>query len=138
VIIVLATLVALGAAAAALLLRRLAQRVPLARDTLAAATRESERTPGELDGIERTVAQALAAGRTTGDELPDLVRAIAAARLLREHGVELEHEPDRARELIDDDLTWRLAQPPADRRRGGTEPLGAPELGRVIDVLERL
>jgi hypothetical protein len=138
VIAVLAALVALGAVAIALLLRRLGPRLPLAGDALVGPARSAERAPGELDGIERTVSQALAAGRTRGDELPDLVRAIAAARLLREHGVELEHEPDRARALIDDDLTWRLAQPPADRRRGGTVPLGAGELGHVIDVLERL
>jgi hypothetical protein len=138
VIAVLVALVALGAVAIALLLRRLGQGVPLASDTLVGRVGPAERTPGELDGIELTVTQALAAGRTTGDELPDLVRAIAAARLLREHGIELEHEPDRARALIDDDLTWRLAQPPAERRRGGTVPLGAAELGHVVDVLERL
>jgi hypothetical protein len=138
VIAFLAVLAALGGLAIVLLLRRLARSVLVADDALAPRVRPPAPAAGELAGIERTVSEALTAGRTTGDELPDLVRAIAAARLLREHGVEIEHEPDRARPLIDDELTWRLARSPAERRRGGTVPLAAAQLGHVIDVLERL
>lgn len=67
-----------------------------------------------------------------------LVFEIAAARLARRHGVDLERRPERAHELVGP-RTWELVRPdrelPQDRsERGWSEK----ELGELVDELERI
>jgi len=71
--------------------------------------------------------------------LRPLVREIAAARLARHHGVELESQPERAHTLVGR-RTWELVrperEPPDDvwNARGWSEV----ELSELVDELEAL
>jgi hypothetical protein len=70
--------------------------------------------------------------------LRPLAREIAAARLARRHGLDLDRRPDRARELVGP-RTWELVrpdrEPPKDRfKRGWAQK----ELGELVDELERI
>ena len=70
--------------------------------------------------------------------LRPILREIAAYRLRKRYGVELESEPDRARELVGS-AAWELVRPerrpPADRLEHGP-PLS--HLRQVVDELERV
>src|SRR5579863_4470010 len=79
--------------------------------------------PEDLDRIERVVS---AGHQTAGDvhaRLRPLLRGICAP-LLRRHGVRLDHDPERARALLGDEL-FELVSParprPDDRRAPGLE-----------------
>ena len=67
--------------------------------------------------------------------LRPLLRELAAARL-RRRGVQLDHDGDRARELLGDEL-WEIVRPgrpmPADRFGPG---LSGSELRRLVERLE--
>jgi hypothetical protein len=76
-----------------------------------------------------------------GFEVPASLRArlrqIAAAALARRHGVVLEREPERARELLGEGI-WNVIrdEPPAAGRLPPRRPLA--ELGPIVDDLEAL
>jgi hypothetical protein len=123
--------IAIGALVLAALVPRVAPRAQMRRSRRAAPR------PVSLERIERVVE----AGRqTAGDvhvRVRPLLRGIATA-LLRREGVRLDAEPERARELLGEEL-WDIVRPdrprPDDRRAAGLE-LSA--LERLISRLERL
>lgn len=88
------------------------------------------------------LARQLAAGQSSAFELHrrlrPLVREIAAARLARHHGVDLDRLPDRARELLGP-RSWELArpdrEPPQERFARGW---AADEIAGLVDELERI
>ncbi|MFI5091250.1 MAG: hypothetical protein ACHP7P_14470, partial [Terriglobales bacterium] len=70
--------------------------------------------------------------------LQGAVRDIAAQRLLVSHNVDLEREPDRARDILGQE-TWRLITPM--ETAGGKPRLGSVSLAQlavVTDALEKL
>ncbi|NLE10764.1 MAG: hypothetical protein GX630_04585 [Actinobacteria bacterium] len=71
--------------------------------------------------------------------LRPLAQEIAAARLARNHGVDLEREPEQAREVIGDGRLWELVRPdreaPEDRSARGWSQT---ELSLLLDELEEL
>ncbi|WP_151524583.1 hypothetical protein [Serinicoccus kebangsaanensis] len=52
-----------------------------------------------------------------GDEIYPVIRELAAERLLAHHGVDLDAEPERAREVLDPHLQAYLDHPPSDTRK---------------------
>lgn len=124
-----------------LMLSRLGRALLLAR--------EPRRTPPQPDncadevGQYRTIARQLAASSWSAHDLHfrlrPLIQEIARARLVRQHGVDLDRDPERARELIGNGRLWELIRPdrkqPEDREaRGWSES----ELERLVDELEDL
>jgi hypothetical protein len=67
-----------------------------------------------------------------------VLREIAALRLRRRYGVELDREPGRARELVPS-AAWEVVRPdrppPQDRLASGPS---LASLGQVVSELERL
>jgi hypothetical protein len=94
------------------------------------------------DSDELTVVRDLELSRASAFHLHvrlrPLFREIAAHRLRKHYGVELESEPERARELVGT-AAWELVRPdrlpPADRLAKGP-PLSL--LREVVDELERV
>jgi hypothetical protein len=132
---------ALAVVLVVLMLSRLGRALPLAR--------EPRRTPPQpsnaANEVEqyRTIARQLAMSSWSAHDLHfrlrPLVQEIARARLAQEHGVDLEREPERARQLVGTGRVWELIRPdreqPEDREaRGWSES----ELERLVDELEDL
>ena len=67
------------------------------------------------------------------------VRDIVAARLLRDYGIDLDHEPDRAQAILEGGRAWELVRPdhrsPDDRSAPGWSEH---ELEQLVEELERL
>jgi hypothetical protein len=95
--------------------RRLPAARELHRRRVPRPVRKAAR-PQQLEWLERQVGDA----RDTGYELPyrfrPLVRNIAAAALVREHGVLIDRDPERAESIVGDRI-WQLIRPddPATR-----------------------
>jgi hypothetical protein len=131
----------LAAIVEALLLARLAAQHEVwrpERPRLRPLRRRRPAPLGDLARVEWTVAAALSSGEDVSRRLRPLVRDIAASRLLRS-GIDLESEPERARELAGEEL-WGLlcAEPddqPVGRRRAGIERA---RLRRIVERLEAL
>lgn len=89
-----------------------------------------------------TLGRRLGAGRASASELHyrlrPLVRELAAARLARSHGVDLDRQPGIAERLVGVRV-WELIrpdrQPPEERYAGG---LSKDELAELVDELERI
>lgn len=94
--------------------------------------------PRELERLEREVYLSLGSGFYLHHRLRPLLREIAAHRLLRRHGIELDRRPDAARKLLGEEA-WEWLRPerpePRDRWASGP-PLS--ELRSVVDALERI
>jgi hypothetical protein len=94
--------------------------------------------PRELERLEREVYLSLGSSFYLHHRLRPLLREIAAHRLLRRHGIELDRRPDAARKLIGEEA-WEWLRPerpePRDRWASGP-PLS--ELRGVVDALERI
>jgi hypothetical protein len=94
--------------------------------------------PRELERLEREVYLSLGSGFYLHHRLRPLLREIAAHRLLRRHGIELDRRPDAARKLLGEEA-WEWLRPeraePRDRWASGP-PLS--ELRGVVDALERI
>lgn len=92
----------------------------------------------ELARVERELALATVGAFDLHVRLRPTVYAIAEHRLRSRHGVWLEEEPQRARELLGEP-TWDLVRPdrelPDDRHAPG---LPLRELRTIVDSLERL
>lgn len=126
----LATLV-VGVVALVALLPRVAER------TRGRRVRRAARRPASLERIEWVVE----AGRQRAGDVHVRVRPLLrelAAPLLRRHGVRLDAEPARARELLGEEV-WEVVRPdrllPQDRRAPG---LSLDELERLVRRLEQL
>jgi hypothetical protein len=102
------------------------------------AREEQPPRPPELVRTERELTLAVATAGHAHRRLVPLLREAAAARLYARHGVELARRPQRAHELLGDEL-WELVRPdrtePADRNAPGI-PLT--EIAAAIERLERL
>jgi hypothetical protein len=94
--------------------------------------------PRELERLEREVYLSLGSSFYLHHRLRPVLREIAAHRLLRRHGIELDRRPDAARRLLGEEA-WEWLRPerpePRDRWAPGP-PLS--ELRGVVDALERI
>jgi len=94
--------------------------------------------PRELERLEREVYLSLGSSFYLHHRLRPLLREIAAHRLLRRHGIELDGRPDAARKLMGEEA-WEWLRPerpePRDRWASGP-PLS--ELRGVVDALVRI
>jgi hypothetical protein len=94
--------------------------------------------PRELERLEREVYLSLGSSFYLHHRLRPVLREIAAHRLLRRHGIELDRSPEAAHRLLGDDA-WEWLRPerpePRDRWASGP-PLS--ELRGVVDALERI
>jgi hypothetical protein len=94
--------------------------------------------PRELERLEREVYQSLGSSFYLHHRLRPVMREIAAHRLLRRHGIELDRSPEAAHRLLGDEA-WEWLRPerpePRDRWASGP-PLS--ELRGVVDALERI
>jgi len=92
---------------------------------------------GELSLV-HDVQQSIASSFHLHTRLRPLLREIAAHRLSMRFGVDLDREPERARELIEGQA-WELVQPerppPSDRLAPGPP---ASHLSKVVEELERI
>ena len=135
----LAYVLFLGAVALAALAGQLSGALPPARRSgqLPGAPPERADAIGQLEMIRRVLG---AAGWSAGElhhRLAPMVREVAAARLSRRHGVDLDRQPERARALIGGGRVWELVRPgrerPDDwRARGWSRQ----ELEALLDELE--
>jgi hypothetical protein len=94
--------------------------------------------PVELERIEREVHLSLGNSFSLHRRLRPVLREIAEHRLLLRHGLDLDGQPEAARELLGD-TAWSWLRPdrpePRDRLAPGP-PLA--ELTAVVDALERI
>jgi hypothetical protein len=94
--------------------------------------------PRELERLEREVYLSLGSSFYLHHRLRPVLREIAAHRLLRRHGIELDRSPEAAHRLLGDEA-WEWLRPerpePRDRWASGP-PLS--ELRGVVDALERI
>lgn len=117
------------------------QDVPPSASRFAAAIqRPPARTarPPSLARVEREVSMGAETAFDTHYRLRPLFRTLTAGILLNRFGVDLERSPERARELVGDDL-WALVEPglpaPEDRGAAGTSH---PTIERAVADLERV
>ncbi len=135
----LAYVLFVGALALVVLAGRLRAALPPAAPferLLAAAPRRVEPV-GQLETIRQGLA---AAGWSRGElryRLAPMIREIAAARLSRRYGVDLDRQPEQARALIGGGRVWQLVGPrrgpPEDRYAAGWSRR---ELEELLDELE--
>lgn len=99
--------------------------------------RSQERLP-ELAKLEREVTLAAASSFDLYYRLRPILRAIASGLLTTRRGIDLDHQPERARAALGEE-TWDLVrpdkEPPRDRHGPGVEP---DQLRRLIDSVEAL
>jgi hypothetical protein len=93
---------------------------------------------GQLEGLVGRLSGGEPSAFVLHQRVRPLVRDIAAARLARGHGVDLEGMPERAQALVGP-RTWELIRPdreaPHDRH---ARPWSSPELNELVDELERI
>jgi hypothetical protein len=94
--------------------------------------------PRELERLEREVYLSLGSSFYLHHRLRPVLREIAAHRLLRKHGVDLDRRPDAAQRLLGDEAwAWLRADRAEPRDRWAPGPPLA-ELRAVVDALERI
>ena len=135
----LAYVLFLGALGLVVLLDRVRAALPAAPEFPRAPARApgGSSRPEQLVAIERRIDLAEASNVDLHVGMRPLVREILAARLAREHGIDLDREPDRAHALIGDGLLWELARPGRrrpERVQGGG--LSRRQLEQLVDELE--
>lgn len=112
------------------------------RDPDAARTFKDKPVAPSISGYSRrrwTVAHSRDAGQTYEHELRPVLEHILAARLAEKHGVNLYHEPARARELVNDQAIWYWIDPEqAQARQQRTAGIPLRTLARLIQRLEQL
>jgi hypothetical protein len=133
-----ALLLALGAIVLAALVAAVARSLPLAP-----ARRTPRRPPeppplGQLDSVARALREARASSFELHDRLVPIARQIAAARLARNHGIDLDRQPRAARALLGE-AAWPLVAAAGTEPASRLEP-GASEaqLRALVDALEAL
>jgi hypothetical protein len=136
----LAYVLFLGALALMALVAKLRVASPLAPrfDELVARPAREERPIGQLVKMQRLVNAAGWDQSALHHRLRPVLQEVLAARLSRQHGVDLEREPARARSVVGEGPLWELVRPdrrvPEDRGRG----LSRRELEALLDELERV
>ena len=94
--------------------------------------------PRELERLEREVYLSLGSSFYLHNRLRPVLREIAAHRLLRKHGVDLDRRPEAAQRLLGDEAwAWLRADRAEPRDRWAPGPPLA-ELRAVVDALERI
>jgi hypothetical protein len=140
-LVLLAYVLFVSAVALLVLAGRLRAALPPAtpfEELLAAAPRRVQPV-GQLESIRQGLAAASWSRGELHYRLAPMIREIAAARLSRRHGVDLDRQPERARALIGDGRVWELAGPrrgpPENRRASGWSRR---ELEELLDELEEI
>jgi hypothetical protein len=136
-----AYLLAMGGVLLLALVRTTRARAPETRvsefESALRRTRSRPRDSGELALVREIELSRLSAFHVHA-RLRPVLREIAAHRLLKRYGVDLDVEPGRARELVGP-AAWELVRPerppPADRLAVGPT---LPELRTVLSELERV
>ncbi len=92
-------------------------------------------TPDDLERIDRLLVLGTTNAFDAHHRVRPLLRALAAERLHARHAVELDRQPERARELLGDEL-WEVVRP--DRALGLRSAPGLPleHASRLVDALE--
>lgn len=110
------------------------RRSPFERET---EQSEEPEPIAELERIDRTVVLGAANEFDLHYRLRPLLRKLAAERLYRRHGVELDGDPERAKPLLGDEL-WEVVRP--DRKLGRRSGPGLPPalLSAHVARLEQL
>ena len=132
------TLVA-GSVTVMALTRRLRVALPPAArfERLAAAVPPQPEPVRQLETIRRGLSAASWTDAELRLRLGPMVREIAAARLSRGHGIDLDRQPELARAVLGEGRVWELAGPGPPP---GREPRGwsARELTELLDELEAI
>jgi hypothetical protein len=98
---------------------------------------ESSRLP-ELARIEREVVLATGSGFDQQMRVGPLLRDVTGHRLWTQRGIELENEPERAREALGPEI-WALVRPgPPDPNSRWRQALSLAELERAVDAIEKI
>jgi len=140
-LVLLAYVLFVSAVALLVLAGRLRAALPPATpfEELLAAAPWRVQPVGQLESIRQGLAAASWSRGELHYRLAPMIREIAAARLSRRHGVDLDRQPERARALIGDGRVWELAGPrrgpPENRRAGGWSRR---ELEELLDELEEI
>ncbi|MBN1461218.1 MAG: hypothetical protein JXA57_16950 [Armatimonadetes bacterium] len=131
----------LGGIVLILLLSRLAETMPRAHEL----GRFLPRAKHAIDEVEqfRIIARQLTLSSSSELDLHyhlrPLIKEIASARLARRHGIDLEHEPERAHAQMGAGRVWELVrpdrEPPEDRAARGWSKA---DLERLLHELEGL
>jgi len=131
----------LGGALLILLLSRLAKTMPRAHQVGRLLPRAKDAVD-EVEQFQRIARQLTLSSSREFDlhyHLRPLVKEIASARLARQHGIDLEREPERAQRLIGTGRVWELVrpdrEPPEDRAARGWSK---PDLQQLMHELEEL
>ncbi len=104
--------------------------------------RPPERPPrpepiAELERMDRVLVLAASSAFDVHHRLRPLLRDLASERLHAHHGVELDREPERARELVGDSL-WEIVRPGRELRRRSGPGLPLDRTAQLVRDLERL
>lgn len=101
-----------------------------------ATTREESVRPAALDyrmlRLRRDLRDATERSDRT-DEIFPVIRALAAERLLTDHGIDLDTEPEAAAAVLHPDLLRYLSRPPT-----GTAKRSKRDIARALDRIEEL
>jgi len=131
-----AVLAAAAVAVTALAVRVLVRALPLVRDRAAPPAAVADES-GDLASVQRRVATGTAHAGELHLRLRPVLREVAAEGL-RRRGVDLDAEPDRARELLAAG-TWEVVRPDRPRPDDPFAPgLPPKRLDAIIDDLEAL
>lgn len=101
-------------------------------------TRRAADMPADPRKIAFELRSSLDVPSTLHFRLRPRLRAIAADRLLADHGVSLDRDPDASRRLMGDEA-WELLRAdrePPSRRQGSA--ISTPQLERIVSAVERL
>jgi hypothetical protein len=132
----------LGAMAVAAILASLRELGPGKWEARSPFERPPEKPPrpepiAELDRIDRVLVLAASSPFDVHHRLRPLLRELTSERLHAHHGIELDRDPEQARQLLGDEL-WELARPGRELllRSGPGLPLA--DSTRLVQALERL
>lgn len=127
---------AFGVAAVVAALRALRPRGWEARTPFDGRRRDEAPGPiAELERIDRMVVLGAANAFDAHHRLRPLLRELAAERLHAHHGVSLDRDPERAQELLGEEL-WNVVRPDAELRHRSGPGVGIERTARLVDALE--
>jgi hypothetical protein len=98
---------------------------------------EEPAATADLDRIDRLVVLGAASSFDFHYRLRPLLRELASAKLHADHGIELDHEPERARRLLGDEV-WRLVRRDRELENRAGPGLPPADLERLVTRLEAL
>lgn len=130
----------LGAAALASLAARLRSLVPRGFEARSpfdprARRRSTAEVPTELERIDRLLVLGTASAFDAHHRVRPLLRQLAAERLHAHHGVDLDRQPEQARQLLGDDL-WNVVRPDLELGNRSAPGLPLERTARLVAALE--